>query len=116
MLIRRLLFVLIPIFLLCGNAVRADGDAPKSGPQVGDKIPGPFLSLVTHSPDEPSLVGTKMDFFEKYGSDPVVLVFAREINESLAGLVKKLDEEAAERKSAKLRVVVVVLSDDDAVE
>jgi ChrR Cupin-like domain len=115
MTIRRVLFVLIPTLMLAGYAVRAEKDELKSGPQVEDKLPGPFLSLVTNSED-PSLVGKKIDFFERYGGDPAVLVVAREMTKPLAGLVKKLDAEVAEMKSAKLRVIIVILSDGEAVE
>jgi hypothetical protein len=40
--------------------VPAEEDDLKSGPQMGDKLPGPFLSLVASSED-PSLVGKKID-------------------------------------------------------
>jgi hypothetical protein len=116
MMIRRLFFVLIPVVTLCGYAVRAEKDEFKSGPQAGDNLPGPFLSLVTNSSDDPGLVGKKTDFLEKYGADPAVLVFAQEMTEPLTGLVKKLDAEVAKNKSAKLRAVVVFLSDDEALE
>ena len=112
---RRVLLLLAPVLLLCGNALHAEKDDLKSGPQTGDNLPGPFHSLVAYS-GEADLVGKKTDFFEQYGQDPTVLIFAREFNERLTGLVKKLDAEVAKRKSAKLRAVVVILSDDDAVE
>jgi hypothetical protein len=112
---RRLLFALTVALLLCGYAASADKDDLKSGPQAGDNVPGPFHSLVAHS-GEPGLVGKKTDFFEMYGQAPVVLVFAREMSKPLTRLVKKLDAEVTKRKSAKLRSVVVFLSDDDALE
>ena len=34
----------------------------------------------------------------------------------MTDLIKKLDAEVAKRKSAKLRAIVIILSDDDAVE
>ena len=115
MTIRQVFFVLIPGLVLAGHALPADKDSFKSGPQAGDNLPGPFHSLVAFS-EEPSLVGKKNDFFEMYGQDPVVLVFARELTKPLAKLVNKLDAEAAKQKSARLKVIVVLLSDDDALE
>ena len=44
------------------------------------------------------------------------MIFAREINDSLTGLVKSLDAEVEKNKSAKLHATVVMLSDDEALE
>jgi hypothetical protein len=112
---RHVLLLLAPVLLLCGNAVPAEKDDLKSGPQAGENLPGPFLSLVAYS-GEAGLAGKKTDFFEQYGQSPVVLVFAREFNVRLTDLVKKLDAEVAKKKSAKLRAIVVIPSDDDALE
>ena len=113
--IPRWLFVLAAVLLLGGYAGAAQKDDFKSGPQAGATLPGPFLSLVAYS-GEPGLVGKKNDFFEMYGQDPVVLVFARAMTKPLTRLVNELDAEAAKDKSAKLRVVVVLLADDGALE
>lgn len=112
---RRMFLLIAAALLVCGNAVPAEKDDLKSGPQAGENLPGPFLTLVAYS-EEPSLVGKKTDFFEQYGQDPAVLIFAREITKPLTDLVKKVDAEAANKKSAKLRAIVVIVSDDDAVE
>src|SRR5438093_6014235 len=112
---RPVLFGLIPTLLLCANAAPAGNGDLKSGPQAGDNLPGAFNVVVAHS-GEPSFVGKRMDFIEAYGSNPTVLVFARQMSKPLASLVKKLDAELAKRKSAKLRAIVVILSDDDALE
>ena len=111
----RLCLVLVFAVLVCTYAIAAEKDDLKSGPQAGENLTGPFLSLVAHS-GEPDLVGKKNDFFEQYGQSPVVLVFAREMTNPLTRLVKKLDAEVAKRKSARLRAIVVILSDDDALE
>jgi hypothetical protein len=115
MTIRRLFLVLVPAVLLGSYAVAAEKGALKSGPQAGDKLPGPFQSLVAYSA-QPGLVGTKTDFVEMCGQDPVVLVFAREMKKPLTRLVNTLDAEAVKHKSARLKVIVVLLSDDDALE
>jgi hypothetical protein len=102
--------------LICGFAVAATKQGLKSGPQVGDKLPGPFNSLAVFSAQDPSLAGKRTDFIEQYGQNPAVLIFAREMTKPLTSLVKKLDAEATKHKSAKLRVIVVMLSDDAAQE
>jgi hypothetical protein len=101
--------------LIGGSALTAGQDGLKSGPQVGAIPPGPFHSLVAHS-EEPGLAGKKTDFFEMYGGDPVVLIFARQMTKPLTRLVKQLDVEVARRTPAKLRAVVVILADDNALE
>jgi predicted TIM-barrel fold metal-dependent hydrolase len=42
------------------------------------------------------------------------MIFAREVNDSLTSLVKKLDAEVAKNKSARLGAFVVVLTSDEA--
>jgi hypothetical protein len=115
MMMGRLFLVLVSAVLLCTYALPAQNDGLKSGPQAGDNLPGPFHSLVAYGED-PSLVGKKTDFSEMYGQAPVVLVFARDITRPLTKLLNKLDVEAAKHKAAKLRVIVVFLSDNDALE
>jgi hypothetical protein len=115
MTMRRLFFGFVPAVLLCAYAAPAASGDLKSGPQAGDNLPSPFMSLVAHS-GEPGLVGRKTDFVEMYGQGPVVLVFAREMSKPVTRLVKKLDAEVAKRKSARLRASVVILSDDDALD
>jgi hypothetical protein len=46
----------------------------------------------------------------------VALVFAREVNGSLTGLVKKLEAATQTHSDCSFRAVVVLLSDDDAME
>jgi hypothetical protein len=115
MTMRRLFLVVVPAILLCGHAVAAEKVDLKSGPQAGDNLPGPFQSVVAYS-EGTGLMGKRTDFVEMYGQGPVVLVFAREMTRPLTRLVNNLDAEAARHKSAKLRVVVVMLSEDDALE
>jgi hypothetical protein len=101
--------------LACSYAARAESGDVKSGPQAGENLPGPFNALVVYS-KVPGLVGKRTDFFEMYGPNPVVLVFARELAKPLTRLVNELDAAAARHKSAKLRIAVILLSDDDALE
>jgi len=115
MTIRKLVFVVTLAFVVGGDAITAEKGDVKSGPQAGDKLPSPFQSVVVHS-GEPGLGGKRNDFVEMYGANPVVLIFAREMSFPLTSLVRRLDVEAAGRKSVKLRILMVILSDKDAVE
>src|SRR5262249_21715699 len=112
---QRRFLVLVPAVLLCASVVPAAQDDLKSGPQAGENLPGPIHSVVAFS-ENASLVGKRSDFVEHYGAVPVLLIFARETSSPLTGLVKKLDAEVAKRKSAKLRAIVFILSDDGALE
>ena|SRR5207249_2367022 len=46
----------------------------------------------------------------------VVLVFGRDLTDPLTNLMKKLDVEVGKNKAARLRAVVVMLSEDDKLE
>jgi hypothetical protein len=109
------LFFLAVSFLFCGSAVVA-GEGFQSGPQVGRYLPGPFNPLNVTNAEAPRYAGTKNDYTEQHGSDPVVLIFAREVSGSLTTLARALDAEVARDRSAKLRAVVVVLSADEGLE
>jgi hypothetical protein len=112
----RLFVVLLPGFLWCGGAVAAGDGRLRSGPQAGDRLPGPFNPVNVTNAEAPGYAGKRNDYVEQHGPNPVVLVFAREVSEPLTALVKKLDAEVARNRAARLRAVVVVLSDDEATE
>jgi hypothetical protein len=103
------------------NQTKAVPGETKSGPQVGDRLPGPVYALVCVDA-QPNLVGTKSELVvERYGPKPGVLVFARDLNEQVASLIKRLDAELAKNKALKAKVreghaLVVLLSDDEALE
>ena len=109
---------LVAGLLLCGGAVVAAEGGLKSGPQPGANLPGPFNPYNVTNADLRDRAGTRNDYVEQYGSNPVVLIFAQEVSGPLVTLVKLLDREVARDKSEKLRLraVVVVLSEDEATE
>jgi hypothetical protein len=108
-------FLLVVGFLFCGSAVVAD-EALKSGPQVGRSLPGPFNPLNVTNAEMPRYAGTKCDYTEQHGGNPVVLIFARKISNPLAALTRKLDAAVARNRTARLRAAVVVLSDDEGLQ
>jgi hypothetical protein len=83
---------------------------------VGEGLPGPFNPLNVTNADLPGRAGTRNDYTEQYGADPVVLIFARELSGSLATLVRRLDVETARNRTARLRAILVVLSEDEGAE
>jgi hypothetical protein len=110
------LFFLVVSFLFCGSAAVA-GEGLKSGPQVGRYLPaGPFNPLNVTNAEMPRYAGTKIDYTEQHGRNPVVLIFARKVSNPLTTLARKLEAQVASNRSAKLRAVVVVLSDEEGLE
>jgi quercetin dioxygenase-like cupin family protein len=103
------------------NQTKAVPEKTKSGPEVGDQLPGPVYALVCVDAQR-DLVGKKSELvLERYGPKQGVLVFARDFNEQVARLIRRLDDELAKNKAAKAKgkeghALVVLLSDDDALE
>jgi hypothetical protein len=98
------------------HAASGEDSRLKSGPQHGHTLPGPFNPLNVTNVERPGLAGTRSDYVEQHGNLPVVLVFARDVSSPVAQLVKRLNAEVGKNQPAKLRAVVVVLSEDEDLE
>ena len=59
----------------------------KSGPQIGEDVPGPYHPLNVTGP----FAGQKKCLFCQHGANPVAVVFAREVTPQVAELIKKLE-------------------------
>src|SRR5262245_20776913 len=70
------------------------GENLKSCPQVGEKVPGPFEPLNLTG----DKAGEKACLFCKNGNHPVAMIFARDISEPLASLIKKIDAATAKTR------------------
>src|SRR5262245_43382713 len=81
----------------------ASGEPLKSGPRVGDELPGTFHPMNVTGPE----AGKKTCIFCEYGADPVVMVFARETSAPLTRLVKRLDATTAQNKASNLASCVI---------
>src|SRR3954470_10243825 len=92
----RILAVAIAALALVVGGTMADG--PKSGPQVGDRIPGPFHPLNING----TKAGEKNCLVCQHGGNPVAMVFARDTSPALTTLIKKLDETTASNKSCNM--------------
>jgi hypothetical protein len=88
----------------------AGGTAVKSGPQVGDKVPGPFHPLNING----EKAGQKHCLYCQHGTSPVAMIFAREVTPELTKLIKKIDEATAKNRTANMGSFVVFLSDSEA--
>jgi hypothetical protein len=93
------------LFAAAGAAVMAED--LKSGLQTGES-PGAFNVKDITGPNE----GKSLCYRCAYGARPVVNIFAREINEDLAGLIKQVDDVVEKNKDKKMAAFVVVLSED----
>ena len=97
----------LTLALTAGMVFAAEG--LKSGPQVGQKVPGPFHPLNING----EAAGQKFCLYCKNGDNPVAMVFAREVNEPVTKLIKKLDACTGKHSDASMGSFVVFLSDSE---
>ena len=107
----RLAIVGTLMLLLSTAVVMAD---VKSGPQPGDSVGAFTVTKVTGNADDGVADGKSLCYRCKMGARPVVMVFARSGDESLAKLMKKIDEEVEEHQAEKLTSFVNMLGTDQA--
>jgi hypothetical protein len=97
--------------LLLGTGL-ADDTATTSGPQVAEKVPGPFHPLNCTG----DFAGQKQCLYCLNGDNPVAMIFARKTSEPLTRLIKKIDAETAKNKDAHMGSFVVFLSDTEGLD
>jgi hypothetical protein len=96
--------------VLAGGVVAAEkGSGVTSGPQVGQKVPGPFHPLNVTG----KAAGEKHCLYCENGTNPVAMIFAREVSPELATLVKKVDAATAQHGDCSMGSFVVFLNDDE---
>lgn len=79
----------------------------KSGLAVGDS-PGAFNVNDVTGPSK----GKSLCYRCQYGARPVVTVFARDVNDELAKVIKEIDGIVEKNKDKKMAAFVVLLADD----
>jgi len=84
----------------------------KSGPQAGEKVPGPFHPINVTGEHK----GEKFCLFCVNGENPVAMVFARENSPELVKLVKKIDACTQKNASKSMGSFVVFLSDKEGLD
>ncbi len=106
---RKMLAVAV-VAVLGGIVLGAD---LKSGPQTGEKVPGPFHPLNINGED----AGKKACLYCKNGDNPVAVVFARSAdNPTLKKLIAALDTATDKNAKAEMGSFVVYLAADDTLE
>lgn len=104
--------------LLAAGVVVALGSAVfaadfKSGPQAGEKVPGPFHPLNINGES----AGKKACLYCKAGDSPAVAIFARNADDPvLEKLIVAVDEATVKNAKAELNSYVVFCSSDDKLE
>jgi hypothetical protein len=82
----------------------------KSGPQNGEKVPGPFHPLNVTGED----AGKKACLYCKNGTNPVAVVFARTTDDpNVTKLIKALDKATEQNAKAEMGSFVVYLTGDE---
>jgi len=85
----------------------------KSGPQAGDKVPGPFHPLNINGES----AGKKACLYCKAGDSPTVAIFARNLEAAnLTKLIAVVEEATAKNAKAELNSFVVFCSGDEKLE
>lgn len=97
----------VVLTLALGAAISQE--ALKSGPQSGDKVPGPFHPLNVTG----EYAGKKHCLYCQCGDAPVAMIFARELSPGLTKLIKKIDAETTKNSKASMGSFVVFLSDNE---
>src|SRR5438270_14041793 len=93
---RILAAALLALALVVGGGIA--GDTPKSGPQVGERIPGAFHPLNITG----KAAGEKHCLVCEHGTSPVAMVFARDVSAPLTKLIKQLDAATAKNSSKNM--------------
>jgi len=85
----------------------------KSGPQAGDKVPGPFHPLNING----EYAGKKACLYCEAGDDPTVAIFARSTdNPALHKLLAALDEATVKNAKADMHSFAVFCSTEEKLE
>jgi hypothetical protein len=90
------------------TAVNAD-EPIKSGPQVGQEVPGPFHPLNITG----SAAGKKNCLYCSAGDSPVAVVFARKLTPEVKTLIKQLDQQTVKNAGKDMCSFAVFCSDNE---
>lgn len=94
---KRITAIGLALTVLCVASVRAAELA--SGPQPGDTL-GPYeVTKVAGAPEDGVPVGEELCYRCKMGNRPVIMIFSRNADSSLANLVKRVDSVVAQNKT-----------------
>jgi hypothetical protein len=95
------------VLVLLVSGLLLAGDAPKSSIQPGERIPGPFHPLNVTG----ASAGQKNCLVCQNGTNPVVMIFARDLSDPLTKLIAKVDAATGQHRDCQMGSFVVFLSD-----
>jgi hypothetical protein len=108
--VRKTIAGIAAVALVVGFAYAAE---LKSGPQTGEKVPGPFHPLNING----EKAGEKQCLYCINGANPVAVVFARTTTDTeTAKLLKKIDDATAAHSKCDMGSFAVFMSDSDKAE
>jgi len=105
----RILALGLATALMASIVVAEEGKTVKSGPQKGEELAGPFHPLNING----AKAGEKNCLYCENGSNPVAMVFARELTPSVKQLITKIDQCTTKNTDCKMGSFVVFCSDDE---
>lgn len=106
----RMFSIVAAVVMLSAVVARAE---VTSGPQVGERVGAFTVTKVAGNADDGVDAGKTLCYRCKMGNRPVVMVFARSADETLAKFLKKLEEEIAEHQETKLTAFVNMIGTDE---
>jgi hypothetical protein len=109
MMTHRLVALGLAFALLAGFSLAEDKGKVKSGPQVGDDLAGPFHPLNVNG----AKAGKKHCLYCENGSNPVAMIFAREVTPELKKLITKIDTCTAKNSGCEMGSFVVFCNDSE---
>jgi hypothetical protein len=99
---KRMLAPAVALLLAIAPAFAADGPL-----QVGDEVGAFYVKDVTGP-----AAGTALCYRCRYGDQPVVSIFAREVDDKLAALLKEVDALVDKNSAKEMAAFLVVMTDD----
>jgi hypothetical protein len=108
----RVAFPVLAALLVVGTVTADNQEKIVSGPQIDQKVPGPFHPLNVTG----EKAGEKFCLYCVNGENPVAMIFAREPSPALATLIKKIDAATEKNKSQEMGSFVVFLSDKEGLD
>jgi hypothetical protein len=103
---KRAMYSFLGLFLISGMVAGDDAKALKSGPQAGQRVPGPFHPENITGEN----AGKKHCLYCEFQDAPVAMIFARDLSPTLTKLIKSID--TATGKNKGMASCVVFLSND----
>lgn len=107
--VRGVLAGLAAVAVMAGGVASAD---LVSGPQPGERVGAFTVTKVAGNANDGVAEGKSLCYRCKMGNRPVVMIFARTADESLAKLIDELEEELKEHESDKLTGFVNMIGSD----